>query len=115
MARTRELLDSLGIGDDGVSPLYPENFNNDIGAAFDEDMAGADAKIGVLTNDLAAANEQILALKAHNYELMTASASAPDMVVGGDENTDPDEPVESEDDEEPSGMDRIFAKKKDDE
>lgn len=118
--KTRALLDSLGVAEDGVSPLYPDNFSTDIGAAFDEDMGAADAKIQVLTADLVAAQNEVAQLKAHNYDLLMAQSAAV-SVDGVDtvdaENTDEenDETSDGEtDDDGPTGMDRIFSKKDED-
>lgn len=113
--KTRSMLDSLGVGDDGVSPLYPDNFSTDLGAAFDEDMGIADSRIQVLEADIDSLTQENLALKAHNYELLTAAPAAPGIVNLDDaENTDPDESENPEDSDEPRGMDRIFKKDSED-
>lgn len=103
MAKVIDLLNSLGVAEDGISTVYPETFRDDITAAYEEDFSIPEARIAVLESDLAAAQQEIVLLKAHNYELMV---SAP--AEGG---TDEEEPVEdspSDEDENP-GVDGLFA------
>lgn len=110
MSRTLSLLDSVGLGEDGISTAYPETFMDDIRGAYGADQDAAAAKISVLEADQAAAKEQILALQAHNYELMTAAVPTEPVV----EDTSEDNP--SGDDspsDESEGVSSLFNKKKD--
>ena len=93
MAKFNDLLASLGVAEDGISTAYPETFTADITAAYDEDMSIPAAKIAVLESELAAANAEILTLKAHNYELLIQSpVNDADPGDGNDgENEDNDE------------------------
>lgn len=112
MSRTLSLLDSVGLAEDGISTAYPETFMDDIRGAYGADQDAAAAKISVLEADLEAAKAQILALQAHNYELMTAAIPAEPVVeeTPGDEPSGDDAP--SDEDE---GVSSLFNKKKDDE
>lgn len=111
MSKVLGLLDSLGVAEDGISTAYPETFTDDIRAAYEEDFSIPSAKIEVLEAELAAAKAEILALKAHNYELMV---SVPATEPEGDLENEPDE-VEPEDSDENAGVDSLFREKKDDE
>lgn len=102
MGKFHDMTSSIGMGDDGVSPAYPEAFISDITSAYDEDMSIPGAKIGVLEQDLAAAHAEIAALKAHNYDLLMQVPTAP--VEGVEE-----EPEPSGDDEEDQGTDSLFG------
>ena len=112
MARTTDLLDSLGMAEDGISTAYPETFMDDIRGAFTADSDAAAAKIGVLEADLAAAQQQILLLQAHNYELMTTAPVENGAVVEEEETPDSEEPEENDDN---SGVKSLFGKKDKDE
>lgn len=114
MSSTLGLLDSLGVAEDGISTVYPETFVEDIRGAYGADADAAAAKISVLTADLAAAQQQILLLQAHNYELMT-SAPADTSAGVEDEGTPDDDPAPDDDNDENSGIDSLFKNKKDDE
>lgn len=99
MAKLLDLLNTVGVGDDGVTPVYPETFVSDLTSAYDEDMQIPTSKIEVLENELAEARAKIVELQAHNYELITQIPSdTPD-----DANDDTDN-----DDEEPQGVDSLF-------
>lgn len=108
MSSTLSLLDSLGVGEDGISTAYPDTFTDDIRGAYTADADAAAAKIGVLTADLAAAQQQILLLQAHNYELMTSAPTEQPAEVEEEENPASDEP---EDTDENSGVKALFGKK----
>lgn len=108
MAKVTDLLDSLGVAEDGISTVYPETFTDDIRAAYDEDISIPAARIAVLEADLAAAQQEIVLLKAHNYELMV---SAP--AEGETNEPDPEEGEgDSGDSEERQGVDSLFTDKK---
>lgn len=104
MARTIDLLDSLGVAEDGISTVYPETFTTDIRDAYTADADAAAAKISVLEADLAALQAENLALKAHNYELMV---SVP--VTDEEPEDEPDE--EPDDNDDNSGVDGLFKDK----
>lgn len=111
MPKVTDLLDSLGVAEDGISTVYPETFTSDIRAAYDEDFSIPAARISVLEADLAAAQAEILALKAHNYELMVAAPAE-----GGDEfddNNDDDQndADDSADSDDNAGVDSLFKDK----
>ena len=108
MSKVIDLLDSLGVSEDGISTVYPDTFTDDIRSAYDEDFSIPSAKIEVLTAELAAALQEILALKAHNYELMV-SVPAEEPDAGPEE--EPDEEPDNNDDD--SGVDGLFTKKDD--
>ena len=112
MSRTLSLLDSVGMAEDGISVAYPETFMDDIRGAYGADQDAAAAKISVLEADLAAAQQQILMLQAHNYELMTTAVPADPAP----EETPEDEPSgDDEPSDDDAGVDSLFNKKKDDE
>lgn len=112
MARITDLLDSLGMAEDGVSTAYPDTFVEDIRGAYTADSDAAAAKVSVLEADLAAAKEQILLLQAHNYELMTSAPAETPAAVEEEGTPDSEEP---EDNDENSGVDSLFNKDKDSE
>ena len=108
MAKFTDLLASLGVAEDGISTAYPETFTADITAAYDEDMSIPAAKIAVLESELAAANDEILTLKAHNYELLIQSP------VDGDENeieSDVTDGDDENDTDENLGIEGLFKEK----
>lgn len=110
MAKVTELLDSLGVAEDGISTVYPETFVGDIRAAYEEDFSIPAARIAVLEADLAAAQDKILALKAHNYELMV-SVPATESDENPESEGDDDTPDDDNDDN--SGVDSLFGSKED--
>jgi len=112
MSNLLSLLDSVGVGEDGISTAYPETFMDDLRGAYGADSDAAAAKISVLEADLAVAKEKILKLQAHNYELMT-SAVPVDTDPAVDEPGE-DNPSGDDDTPEDEGVDSLF-KKKDDE
>ena len=107
MSNTLGLLDSLGVAEDGISTAYPDTFADDIRGAYTADADAAAAKIQVLTADLAEAQQQILLLQAHNYELMTSAPAAP-AEVEDEEKPDSEEPEEND---ENSGVKSLFGNK----
>lgn len=110
MPKVTDLLDSLGVAEDGISTVYPETFTTDIRAAYEEDFSIPAARISVLEADLAAAQAEILALKAHNYELMVSVPAEvePDAEPEGE----PDD-AEPDDNDDNSGVEGLFSKKDD--
>jgi hypothetical protein len=111
MAKVPDLLDSLGVAEDGISTAYPETFVSDIRSAYDEDATIPAARISVLEADLAAAQKTITDLKAHNYELMVSvPVTDPDAAP----EDDPDEDPEDSDNDDNRGVDSLFKEKKDD-
>lgn len=110
MGKFHELTDSLGYGEDGVSLAYPETFIDDARAAYDEDMSIPSSRISVLEADLAAAQQEIIRLKAHNYELITAVPAEPD-----DTTTDDADGADDDNDNEESdkGVDSLFGSDED--
>lgn len=106
MPKVTDLLSSLGVAEDGISTVYPDTFVEDITAAYAEDMSIPDARISVLEADLAAAQAEILALKAHNYELMVSvPADEPDDEPADEPGDEPD------DNDDNSGVDSLFKEK----
>lgn len=104
MAKFHDVLDSLGMGEDGLT-AYPETFTNDITAAYEDDLSIPAARVSVLEADLAAAQAEILRLKAHNYELITAVPAEDN----GDQDTDPDSDNNDDTDETDEGVDSLFG------
>jgi hypothetical protein len=94
-------------GEEGLSPTIYD----DLSAAYTNDTSTRDAKIEVQGNDLAAAQAEILALKAMNYDLLMVAGidNAPDS-VDDDSDTDSDSDSDSDD----VGDDDDFFEKKDD-
>lgn len=112
MARVPDLLNTLGVAADGITTDYPDTFVDDMGLAYGEDTAAYEAKISVLTADLAEAQQKILALQAHNYELMVASAPVSGVEDAGEDDGD-GEDADSTD--ENSGVDSLFGPEEKDE
>ena len=108
MARTIDLLDSLGVAEDGISTAYPETFMDDIRGAYGADANAAAARIAFLEADLAAAQQEIVLLQAHNYQLMVSvPADEPDDAEQGEPEGEPD------DNDDNSGVDSLFTEKED--
>ena len=108
MARTIDLLDSLGVAEDGISTAYPETFMDDIRGAYGADADAAAARIAILEADLAAAQQEIVLLQAHNYQLMVSvPADEPDDAEQGEPEGEPD------DNDDNSGVDSLFTEKED--
>ena len=112
MARVTDLLSTLGVAEDGITTAYPDTFIDDINGAYGEDTAAYEAKIQVLSADLAAAQQKVIELQAHNYELMTSVSATPNVEGEGEEESGEDEPEDNDDN---SGIDSLFSDKKDDE
>jgi hypothetical protein len=114
VAQFNDMLDTLGVGDDGISVAYPETFLDDIRGAYDADMGIPTAKISVLEADLAAALAEIDRLKAHNYDLLVAGGAGvndPEAV----EDSQGDEDNSDDDDSDDEGTDSLFDNPKKDE
>lgn len=63
-----ELIASLqNPGEEGASPTIYD----DLTASYNDLATGAEAKLALVTAELAAANEKLTAVMAHNYELLT--------------------------------------------
>ena len=108
MARTIDLLDSIGVAEDGISIAYPETFMDDIRGAYGADADAAAARIAILEADLAAAQQEIVLLQAHNYQLMVSvPADEPDDAEQGEPEGEPD------DNDDNSGVDSLFTEKED--
>ena len=108
MARTIDLLDSLGVAEDGISTAYPETFMDDIRGAYGADADAAAARVAILEADLAAAQQEIVLLQAHNYQLMVSvPADEPDDADQGEPKGEPD------DNDDNSGVDSLFTEKED--
>lgn len=105
MARFQEMIDSLGMGEDGLT-AYPDTFTADLSAAYDEDMSIPAARVEVLEADLLAANAEILRLKAHNYELITQVPVEPETPETADDNAGDNEETDE-------GVESLFAEDKD--
>lgn len=105
MARFNELIDSVGMSDNGITYDYPDTFMDDIRAAYTDDITAisdpANAKISVLEADLMAANEEIARLKAHNYDLMMQIPASETV----DDTTEPTPALD--DSEEPGGVETL--------
>ena len=110
MPKVPDLLSSLGVAEDGISTVYPETFAMDIQSAYDEDFSIPSARISVLEADLAAAQAEILELKAHNYELMVSAPAAESAEGGEDEEQSEDESTDDNSDDN-SGVDSLFREK----
>lgn len=110
MPKFSDMLSSVGMAEDGISPLYPETFLTDIQSAYDEDMSLPASRISVLEADLAAAQTEIVALKAHNYELlMSRPAESPDSADDDAEADEDSDSADTNDDDE--GVSGLFKKK----
>ena len=100
MGLFHDLIDTLGVGDDGVSVAYPDTFRDDITSAYDGDLSGHAAKIEVLEADNALLKAELTAVKAHNYELLKATEPV--------EHPEDDQRDKGEE-EEPAGTDSLFG------
>lgn len=110
MPKVTDLLSSLGVAEDGISTVYPETFVTDIQSAYDEDFSIPAARISVLEVDLAAAQAEILALKAHNYELMV-SVPATDSDSDNEDQSEDSDSDSADDNDDNSGVDSLFKEK----
>lgn len=98
MAKVTDLINSVGVGEDGISRAYPDTFIDDISAAYAEDMAIPDAAILVLETENAELKQVNTQLMAENYQLLK---QIPGNVPGPDPEEEPgdSEPEEDPDDE----------------
>lgn len=95
MAKFDDLINSIGVGEDGVSIAYPDTFIDDLRGAYTDDMSIPDAQIQVLTAENAGLKQEVILLKAHNYELIT---QVPSEDVGSDNDSDNDSDDDSDED-----------------
>lgn len=86
-------------GDDGL----PDSIYDDLGESYNAMSTGAAAKIADLETALQAKEMQISNLKAHNYDLLTATA-ANDPEAEADENAEQEKADESD----TIGVDDLF-------
>ena len=101
-----ELIEALrNPGEDGI----PATIYDDLSASYTDATSTRDAKIQVTETDLAAAQAEILQLKAMNYDLLIAAG------VDNSENSGENESENSSDESEDEiGDDDDFFEKKDD-
>ncbi len=104
MAKFHELLDSLGYGEDGITTAYPETFITDVTAAYDEDMSIPTSAVDVLKAENAELKDEIVRLKAHNYELITAVPAVDD-----EPNPDPEDSADDNENDSDKGVDSLFG------
>lgn len=94
MARFNEIIDSLGVGEDGAR-MYPDTFVDDITGAYDFDMQGSTAVIAQLTAEAETLRAQNQELAAANWNLLQSiPAAAPE---GESEDTDTGDEPEDDD------------------
>ena len=106
-----DILNSLGVGEDGISTVYPETFVADITEAYNADMELPASRIAILEADLAAAQQEIIALKAHNYELLVSvPASEPDEIK---EDQSDEDNSDDDGDDSTKGVASLFKNKED--
>lgn len=96
MAEFDELLGKLREpGDDGV----PETIYDDLAAAYNDRISSADSKISELSSTLDTTKDELLKVRAHNYDLLTAVQVGNPTGARGDtdkvNNPDEDIPVVS--------------------
>lgn len=101
MSQFHTVLDSIGVAEDGVSPVYGDTFRDDISAAYDADIVGAttsaDAVVAELTAQVATLSAELQATQADNYRLMKMIPSAEGAPGEGDPNEEEDGDVADED------------------
>lgn len=100
-----KLIQSVGVGEDGVSRAYPDTFLEDIGAAATADAGSADAMIQTVLAEKAALEAELLAAKAHNYELIMQIPRPEAEASSEEDDADADADADSDDDD-----DEIFDK-----
>lgn len=81
-----DLINSIGVGEDGVTTAYPDTFLDDMRGAYAEDMQIPDARIQVLESDLATATAQVTQLMAENYQLIKAVGASSAVEGDGDDD-----------------------------
>ena len=91
MGKFDDLISTVGVGEDGVTIAYPDTFLDDVRGAYTADMEIPSAKIQVLEQENAALQQEVILLKAHNYELIT-------QVPSDDSGQSEDDESESDDD-----------------
>lgn len=99
MARFNDYLDSLGVGDAGAV-MYPDTFDADIRAAYDQDFQGATAQVALLS-------EQVAQLQAQNTELAAANWNLLQAIPANNtvEEPNPEEDNEPSEDDDPDTAD----------
>lgn len=100
-------------GEGGVPPTIYDDIRATYQGIQDQ-FSSAQAKIGELTESNSTLAEQLNAMKAANYDLLTQvnAQSAPEKSESGDSSADSDEG--SEDDKDDGGIDAFFNKRDDD-
>jgi hypothetical protein len=91
MADFNDLLNTArNPGDDGV----PDTIYDDLGAAYNDRINSADAKINELSTAHSAAEAELQRVRAHNYELLSSvqAGNPPKPTTGAQQDVD-DEPV----------------------
>lgn len=107
MSRISDLIDTLGVAEDGMTPIYPDTFRDDILTAGAADADLAAAELAAVTAQRDAAASEVVTLKAYIADyIVNGSAAEPDetddLSGGGDDETD--------DGPELTGVDGLFAK-----
>lgn len=106
----------LGLLQDPGDQVVPPTIYDDIRSMYtglSDNFSSAQAKIGELTDANSTLTEQLNAMKAANYDLLTQVQGAVEKVTGdGDDATVEDESGDSEDD---GSIDAFFDKRVEDE
>lgn len=95
-----KIIQSVGVGEDGVTRAYPDTFLEDIGVAATADAGSADAMIQTMMAEKAALEAELLAVKAHNYELIIQIPRPEAEAVSEDDGSDADADADADDDDE---------------
>lgn len=89
MADFNELLNlARNPGDDGA----PETIYDDLGAAYNDRVTSADAKISELSQAKADADAELQRVRAHNYELLSSVKMGNPSTVTSEVPQEVDEP-----------------------
>lgn len=97
MARFDELVSSVGFGEDGATPVYPDTFLEDIKGAYAADMEIPDAAVTQLTVERDALIAENTALKAEMYTLVK-QIPAQGAPVEGEGDGEGDDDIDDDDD-----------------
>lgn len=108
MAKVDDLVNSVGVSEeDGITPIYPDTFRDDILGASAEDAALAAAELSAVTAQRDAAAAEVVTLKAYIADYIVGSVAEGDT-DDSDDNSGADN--ESDDEPESSGVAGLFAK-----
>jgi len=99
MPKFDDLINSIGVGEDGISIAYPDTFLDDMRGAYAADMEIPEAQIQVLTAENAELKQANTLLMAENYQLIKQIPSNDPAPIEdeGEDDSESDEDITTDD------------------